>query len=139
MRDRAVLLGNLLADAVERRPLAVDLMLPVPLAPGRQRARGFNQSALIAAIVGQRLGVPVSAAILVRQRETAQQVGMSAAERHTNMVGAFGCADRAHLRGARVAIVDDVMTTGSTLAACADALRAAGAARIYGVVVARDL
>ena len=64
---------------------------------------------------------------------------MSAAERRANMVGAFECADGADLRGMRVAVVDDVMTTGSTLAACADALRAAQAGRVYGIVVARAI
>jgi ComF family protein len=137
VRDRAELLGHLMADALMSRPLAIDVLVPVPLAAGRQRARGFNQSALIAGVLGRRLGVDVRPGLLVRQRETAPQVGMSAAGRRANMAGAFRCADGAMVRGRRVGVVDDVMTTGSTLAACADALRAAHAGRVYGIVVAR--
>lgn len=137
--DRAELLGGLLAEAVEHRPLAVDLLVPVPLTAARCRARGFNQSALIAAAAARRLRVPTDTAVLERRRETASQVGLSADRRRENMAGAFHCPNAAAVRGKRIGLVDDVMTTGSTLAACADALLEAGAARVYGLVVAREL
>jgi ComF family protein len=137
VRGRAALLGDLTADVLSLRPLATDLLVPVPLAPSRRRRRGFNQSELIAGRIGERLGLAIDAACLVRVRETPPQVGLSADERRANVAGAFKCADPDAVIGRRVALVDDVMTTGATLAACADVLRACGASRVFGVVVAR--
>jgi ComF family protein len=139
VRRRAPLLGELAAEALERRPLTIDALVPVPLSPGRRRQRGFNQSALIAHEIGRRIGVPVEEAWLERTRETSPQVGRSAAERRENVVGAFGCPVPNAVAGRRIALVDDVMTTGSTLGAGAEVLKAAGAARVYAVVVAREV
>ena len=139
IRSRASVLADVLVEALARRPLAMDVLVPVPLAPGRIRQRGFNQSALLAQLVGQQLGVAVAPDALVRTRETSPQVGRSAAERHANIDGAFACQLPEAIIGRRVTLVDDVMTTGATLAACADPLRAAGASRVYGLVVARDI
>ncbi|MFN8636706.1 MAG: ComF family protein [Chloroflexota bacterium] len=138
IRSRAGLLASFVAEAVEARPLAVDVLVPVPLAPARRRQRGFNQSELLATAVSARLGVSLLASGLTRIRETPRQVGRSASERQTNVVGAFACQNGEGIVGRRVAVVDDVMTTGATLSACAEALKQAGASRVYGIVVARE-
>lgn len=139
IRSRAEMLADLMLCALDARPLALDVLVPVPLAPGRRRTRGFNQSELIAAALGRRLGVAVAADALERVRETPRQVGRSAVERETNIAGAFVCRAPELVVRQRVGIVDDVMTTGATLTACAEALRMAGARQVYGIVVAREL
>jgi ComF family protein len=139
IRARAELLGDLVAEALERRPLAIDLLVPVPLAAGRRRQRGFNQAELIADRLGEQLQVPVHPQILKRLRETPPQVRRSAEERRLNVADAFGCGDPDAVRGRRVGVVDDVMTTGATLNACAEALKAVGVTRAYGIVVAREV
>ena len=118
---------------LERHP--VDFVAPVPLHARRESERGFNQSALLARVIGAALGAPVQAAALVRRRDTPPQVGMSRYQRQENVHGAFACPGSA--AGCRVLLVDDVCTTGATLEACAAALRSAGASRIWGLVAAR--
>lgn len=117
-----------------------DLAVPVPLHPARELARGFNQSALLAAGIARRLGIPVRADLLRRVRETGTQTRMNAAQRRANMRGAFAATPgaAARLAGKTVLVVDDVTTTGSTMDACAAALRAAGAARVLAFSAARD-
>jgi ComF family protein len=139
IKERAALLADVLAQAIERRPLAVDILVPVPLAPARRRQRGFNQAELIAGSLGERLDWPVDPSLLVRVRETPQQIKRSAAERRENVADAFACPSPDAIMGRRVALVDDVMTTGATLGSCAEALKMAGAARVYGLVVAREV
>ena len=139
IRSRAAVLAEFILEGLARRPLAFEVLVPVPLAPGRLRQRGFNQSALVAQLVGQRLGAEVVPEALVRIRETSPQVGRSAVERRANIEGAFACKLPEAVAGRRIGIVDDVMTTGATLAACAEPLRAAGAVRVYGLVVAREV
>lgn len=139
IRGRASLLGNLVVDALLERPLALDILVPVPLARSRLRQRGFNQSELIAVRLGEKLEVPVLGTCLERTRETPRQVGKSESERRENVLGAFACVDQEATSGRRVGVVDDVMTTGATLNACAEALKLAGARRVYGIVVARGV
>lgn len=113
----------------------VDLIVPLPLAARRQRERGFNQAAEIAKPLARALGRPLALFTLERGRETAVQAGLARAARHVNLRGAFG-AD-AGVIGRRVAIVDDVMTTGATLEAAARAALDAGALAVHCWVVAR--
>lgn len=132
-------LAALLTECLAARPVTADLLLPVPLDAARARDRGYNQAALLAAPVAATLGVPVVPDALRRIRATRPQVGLSARERRANVRGAFTCPEPAAVAGRRVLLVDDVMTTGATLEACAEALVAAGAAGVWGLVVARDL
>ena len=121
-------------------PLAaasVDALVPVPLARARERERGFNQAALVAERLAGALGVPLRPRWLARVRATQPQSDLGAAERRANVRGAFA-ADTA-VAGRHVAIVDDVLTTGATAAECARILRAAGAARVGVLAVARVL
>ena len=110
-------------------------LVPVPLAPDRERARGFNQSTLLARALAPAWGVPVWDDVLRRTRSTAAQARLTPADRLRNVAGAFGAvaSARPRLRGAHVVLVDDVVTTASTLNACAAAL-CAGGARIVSYV-----
>ncbi len=129
-------LGPFLAGVVARGAFGpVDCLVPVPLHPARLRQRGFNQSLLLARSAGRWLGLPVAAGALRRVRATRSQVDLVAEERATNVRDAFAAAPGS-VDGARVVLVDDVMTTGATLDAGARALLAAGAGQVYGLVVA---
>ncbi|WP_374688646.1 ComF family protein [Promineifilum sp.] len=113
-----------------------DLILPIPLHPRRQRRRGYNQSELLARPLAQALGIPFSAAALRRTRHTPPQVGLGPAARADNVKGAF-TADPAAVAGRHVLLIDDVLTTGATMSAAAEALLAAGAAGVSAYCLAR--
>jgi len=137
--ELALPLGEALAAAVLRAPgsaAAVEAIVPLPLSASRQRERGFNQSIEIGRVVARRTGLPL-ARLLSRTGHAAPQASLAWRARAQNVRGAFACATR--LDGRRVALLDDVMTTGATLDAAAAALLAAGAARVDAWVVARTL
>jgi len=115
---------------------AVDLVVPVPLHPNRFRERGYNQSALLAEPLAERLDRRFDLTSLVRVRDTPHQSRLDAKERRANLRGAFSCRG-AYVRGRTVLLVDDVATTGTTLSACAEALKRAGAARVWCLTLAR--
>lgn len=124
------LLAELLAAAViaSNRGAMAECLIPVPLHPRRLRERGYNQSQVIAHHLGRCLGLPVLRGAVTRARPTASQRGLGARARRGNLKGAFAAA--IPLAGAKVAIVDDVMTTGATAHEVACALRRAGATHI---------
>lgn len=139
LRGLAPLMAGLLYDYLVENPLPADILVPVPLHRKRQRDRGYNQSALLAKELGRRSGLPVTVNGLVRHRYAvpqARSAGLS--ERHKNVAGAFTCPDE-RFQGKRVLLVDDVSTSGATLNACAGALKTAGAAQVWGLVMAREL
>ena len=127
-----------LAHFTESLSWPLDVVLPVPLGRKRMQERGYNQVALIARPLSLALGLDYRPAALKRKRETASQVGLSAAERRDNMQNAF-LADALVVRGKTVLVMDDVSTTGSTLSSCADALLQAGANHVFALTVARAL
>lgn len=116
---------------------AVDAIFPVPLHPNRQRKRGYNQAALLARSLARRLGRRCDEKSLARIRDTPKQSLLSGAERRKNLKDAFAAIRPSFIRGRTLLLVDDVTTTGSTLAAAAEPLRAAGAARIWCATLAR--
>ncbi len=132
----ARLLGELLAGHLETsgvpRP---EMLLPVPLHPRRLRTRGYNQALELARPVARRLGVPLRARAGWRLRDTAAQSGLDAKARRRNVRGAFA-VDGA-VAGRRVAVIDDVVTTGHTVRELARALVAAGAERVEVWCLAR--
>ena len=114
----------------------VDLIVPVALGPKRLKERGYNQANLLASPCAIRLGVECNQRALRRIRETRSQVGLSIVQRQNNVSGAF-IADSKEVGGKRVLLIDDVLTTGATLNACAEALKQAGAVQIFSLTLAR--
>lgn len=114
-------------------PPDVDWIIPVPLHPFRRRQRGYNQSLLLAQHLSRTTGIPLQPRALTRIRNTPSQTQRTHAERPGNVRDAF-LAGRG-LQGSHILLVDDVITTGSTLDACALALRMAGAAGVWAVTV----
>jgi ComF family protein len=134
----ARLLGERLARRVaEDTSPRPDLILPVPLHRARLRERGYNQALEIARPLAQALRVPLDFRALVRVRATAPQTALAVEQRRRNVRNAFALRDPAAVRDRRVALVDDVMTTGSTVQAAAKCLRAAGASEVEVWVIAR--
>ena len=130
-------LGGLMITYWQGRTVTADLVVAVPLHENRLQTRGFNQSQLLAETLCAGTGLPLlRPGVLVRHRETQQQMLLGPAERHSNVDGAFGWQGP-DLSGCKVLLVDDVATTGSTLEACAAALLAAGASKIWALTVAR--
>jgi ComF family protein len=127
-------LGKLLSQAALPYVGRIDLVMPVPLYPSRLRTRGFNQAALLARPVARRLGLPLDVMALERIRDTAEQAGITRAERALNVKGAF--AARAPRRHSRVLLIDDVRTTGATLAAASEALLNAGYSSVHVLALA---
>jgi ComF family protein len=154
------LYGGAIADAITRfkyrdrpdlaRPLAAvlvravaplmhcppDLVVPIPLHLSRLAERGFNQAALLARPVGLVLGVEFAPLALVRRRDTARQVTLDRDARRGNVAGAFAVRTPSAVANKRVLLVDDVRTTGATLHAAGEALRASGARDIVSLVIA---
>jgi ComF family protein len=129
-------LGALLARCVAARGLpAPQALIPTPLSRQRYRARGFNQSHELALQLAKALRAPIRADLVVRQRDTQEQAGLGGAERRRNVRGAFALTQPLELR--HVAIIDDVMTTGSTASELAKVLRRGGATCVEVWTVAR--
>lgn len=133
-------LGPSLARLLTAR-LVVDglpgaFVVAVPLHAARRRSRGYNQSELLASEVRRALGLATPAGRLVRVRDTRPQVGLDRLRRRENVAGAFRW-EGPEGRGEPVLLVDDVVTTGATLEACAAALAAAGFGRVSGITLAR--
>jgi ComF family protein len=131
----ARVLGVLLAQAVGERAVPLPrLLVPVPLHAARLRERGFNQAAALARYAGRMLGVPIAPGVVRRVRDTPSQTSLSVDERHRNVRGAFAVSGARALRrlsaAGHVAIVDDVITTGSTVAELKCVLLAAGVGRV---------
>lgn len=128
-------LARLLTANVPAAMSEVDLIVPVPLHPQRLRHRGYNQALLLARLLARNLQISLEKAMLVRKTAGQNQQGLGARQRKENLKGAFACEQK--LAGKRLLLVDDVMTTGATLAACSEALLAAGALSVDALVVAR--
>lgn len=136
--DLSATMGGLMARAGAELLAEADLLVPVPLHPQRLWGRRFNQASELAKSISRETGVPVAHEALKRIKATKSQVGLSAPERVRNLSGAFSseAGSKALLAGKRVILIDDVMTTGSTLNSAARVLRRAGAAEVDALVFA---
>ena len=113
-----------------------DIIVPVPLHPTRQRERGFNQASLLAESLSAQISTPAKP-LLERIRYTTTQTALDRAERMENLHNAFRLRKNADVRGLRVLLIDDVLTTGSTLSECARVLKRAGATSVHAATAAR--
>jgi ComF family protein len=121
----------------EGSKLAADVVVPVPLHRQRERERGYNQAALLSRPLAKRLGLPHKAVLLMRTRARPDKRILTLEERWESVRGAFATRSGSQVDNLRVLLVDDVLTTGATLDACARALREAGAKSVIGLTVAR--
>jgi ComF family protein len=140
----APVLGRLLANAIcqlqHHSDGASPLLVPVALHAGKRSERGFNQAELIARSAVKHLPQHLEvAAVLKRRRATHSQVGLTREERVANMRDAFGVTAPERVKSRTVIVVDDVMTTGTTVSECARVLKQAGAERVWAATVARTL
>ncbi|MBJ7258223.1 MAG: ComF family protein [Chthoniobacterales bacterium] len=133
------LLGRMLGEGFRDarvRALGIHGIVPVPLHPAREREREFNQAAVLASVAAARLRLPVIDC-LMRVRYTVTQTHFHREERFENLEDAFALRRGADLRSMNLALVDDVLTTGSTADACARVLKEAGASAVVVITVAR--
>jgi ComF family protein len=131
-------LAGLMAEAWSDWQTTVDLVVPIPLHPQKKKERGYNQSALLAYHLCQRLGLLYDSEALWRKRYTEPQVHLSIADRMTNVEGAFG-ASHDRVAGKEILLIDDVCTTGATLSAATVALLAEGAKTVSAYCLARAI
>jgi len=131
----ARLLGLLLADHLKKTAQRPDLILPVPLHKSRYRERGFNQAIEIAKTVSKELQIPLDLSSCLRHRHTPHQIALTAKQRHLNIKNAFSIRKPIHAQ--HIAILDDVMTTGSTAHELALLLKKAGVSRVDVWICAR--
>ena len=137
--DLAPMMGRWISHAGRELLAEADALVPVPLHWRRLWARRFNQSAMLANAIAAESGVPVAGGALKRVKATAQQVGLTRAERSANIQGAFRVPQdgKVAVTGRRLILVDDVLTSGATVEGCARALLRAGAANVDVLIFAR--
>jgi ComF family protein len=127
-----------LVDYLHSLQWDVDLVIPVPLGKKRLKERGYNQVALVAQPLAYAVGLDYAPAALWKARETRSQVGLNVSQRKENVDKAYQ-ADPETVRQKSILLMDDVATTGSTIASCTSALRDAGARHVYVLTIARAL
>ncbi len=139
LRALSGLLARLLYDYLSTSPLPGEVLVPVPLHRKRLRERGYNQSRLLARELSLLSDLPLVDDCLIRQRHSSPQAKTpNVDQRRSNVADAFSCRDR-RLKDKQVLLIDDVSTSGATLDACARALKASGAASVWGLALAKEV
>ncbi len=147
VRPAAAILGRMLSETIDKlepeMPVGTIMVVPVPLHRRKQAQRGFNQAEMIARAALNQLSRPerfeLARGVLLRQRETGSQIGLTRHQRRENLRGAFVVSDPTRIAKRDILLVDDVFTTGTTASECSRVLLRAGAARVWVATVARTL
>ncbi len=132
VRRIGIKLGELLSSIPSPQ---IDVLIAVPVSKSKLIQRGFNQSAVLAKVFSCKWNVPVNLTALIKIRETADQASLEAKDRLENVKNAFLCKE--NLKGLRIGLIDDVVTTGATLSECARTLKKAGASEVHAITIAR--
>jgi len=132
-------LAQLLEKTVQQRHISFDFIIAVPLHTKRLRQRGFNQSGLIAKALGKSMQCRVRFDVLIRAQWTKPQTRLSRQERLQNVKNAFSVAAPSEVADRRILLIDDVFTTGTTLAECSKTLKKAGVSEVHAVTITRSL
>lgn len=132
------ILSEMLEEKLRNENWIIDIIVPVPLSRGRQRERGYNQAALLAHPLAKRMGLQYDSGSLTRKKYTESQVHLTAEERSCNMADAFSIKSN-FFKGKNILIIDDVITTGSTINECARTIQEGGAKEVYGLSIARAI
>jgi len=137
-------LGKLLARIVyqglkkdDRLWWGIEVIIPVPLHPAREKTRGFNQSRVLARELGEIVNIDIIEGVLVKPINVPPQTTLTAKERRKNIKGAFKVSDKAKIKDKTILLVDDVFTTGATIQECSTVLINAGAKEVRGITVAQ--
>lgn len=139
LRALSDMMGEIIFNYLNENKICYDVIVPVPLHPNKLKKRGYNQSALIAQSVARKAEKTLISDILIRIKDTPPQVdSKNLSERLENVRGAFQCKNNS-LSGMNVLLLDDVCTTGSTLEACAKALKGTGVNSIWAITIAREI
>ena len=133
--ELSLLFANEIFSVYLTQKWPIDLVVPTPISKARRNERGYNQTEWVARTFAIRAALPYSATGLQKLRETESQSSLCEADRRKNLTGAFR-AEPITVRGKSVLVVDDVLTTGTTMNECACALKRAGAASVYGLTIA---
>ena len=129
--------AGFMVKSIDENKISCDIISWTPVSRQRLRSRGYDQSELLAREISDRLGIPCMR-LLVKQRHTRpQSLTKNADQRRENVKGAYRCSDSETARGKHILLVDDILTSGSTLSECARMLKEAGAAEVSAVTVAR--
>lgn len=144
IEDLGVALGKIIVKNILASDLPLpDIIIPVPLHPRRLRWRGFNQSKILAEHISRNLApgleIPVAENILKRKKYTPPQMKIKKySERKKNLKDAFSIEDAAPIKNNTILLIDDIATTGTTLSECAEALKRAGAKKVFAAIIARQ-
>ena len=133
----SVSLGNFMTNTYIEHNFEADIIIPVPLTPQRQKMRGYNQSELLANQVSRNLSLPTLTNVLVRTKFSHSQTELSFKERYKNLEECFAVENQELIKGKKILLIDDVMTTGATVEACSKLLVQHGANTVYVLTAAR--
>ncbi|KPU44729.1 amidophosphoribosyltransferase [Oxobacter pfennigii] len=129
-------IGLFMAEKLKSKSWDVDIIIPVPLHSDKLKERGYNQSYLLAEVVGRECDIDVLNGGLIRNRYTKSQFNLSKTERRNNIKGAFEIGSAKKIKGSNILLIDDIMTTGATLNECSSVLKSFGARKIYCLTAA---
>lgn len=128
--------AEMMYDTYVENHLDAEVIVPVPISAERHKERGYNQAELIAKYLARKLELPLVTDAVIKIKDNKRQAKLSVRQRRENVVGAYKLENRSAVKGFRVLLVDDILTTGSTMSEVSRKLKIAGATSVYGLVIA---